>query len=203
MPGIVALIDAISDNVVSSLAAASYPALTDGEILIGRQYQFEGSAPPRIVFVPTKSVFPDKDVYNRSPTGGAGPYTAEQLAQNQNRSIRSENITFEVRCWGASPTNDPGLDFDYTQALYQQVIRSIDHLALGSYIIGAGDWTDAKFTSGQLIRDGREMVFSVTFMTPILERLEALPLAPNNVVAENTDKLELPTGQIETGCQGN
>lgn len=203
MPNITGLVTPISDAVVAALAEASYPALTDGAILLGRQFQFEQSAPPRIIFTPTKSTFPAKDIYGPSPITRSGPYTAQELAQIRNESIRSEFITFEVRCWGVSPDQNPALDFDYTQALYQQVIRTVNEIAYGSYELSGGEWTDSKFTSGQLIRDGREFVFNLTLFTPIQKRLTALPLAPDNVEPQNTTKLELPTGEIETGCQGN
>ena len=71
MPGIVALVSQISDDVVASLSAAGYPPLTDGAILLGRQYVFEASAPPRIIFIPMRSTFPAKDVYNRSTASSA------------------------------------------------------------------------------------------------------------------------------------
>ena len=199
MPGIVALVAAISTDVVTELAAAGYPALTDAAILLGRQFQFEQSAPPRIVFTPTSSDFPMKDVYNRSLTGQGG-YTAEQLLQMSNPSFRSERVTFEVRCWGVSSDQDPEDDYDYTQALYQQVIRSVHMLTNGSYEIGKGSWTDATFSSGQLVRDGREFVFQLTFDTPILSRLEALEHPGENVAAQNTTNLELPTGESSIGC---
>lgn len=199
MPGIVALRDALSDDVIASLAAASYPPLTDGKILLGRQYQFEQSAPPRIIFIPVRSDFPAKDVYNRSPTGGG--YTAEQLAQNKNPSVLSDQITFEVRCWGVSLDQDPDIDFDFTQVLYQQVLRTCDKLARGTYVASSGDWTDAQFSSGQLVRDGREFVFKLTFGTPILLFLAPLLSAPNNVAPQITDSLILPTGASEAGCE--
>lgn len=200
MPGIVALRNAISSDVVASLAAANYPPLTDSKILLGRQYQYEQSAPPRIIFTPVKSDFPAKDVYNRSSVGGGG-YSAEQLAQNRNPSILTDMLTFEVRCWGADPSGDPDIDFDYTQALYQQVIRTCDKLARGTYTITGGSWTDAKFSSAQLIRDGREFVFNLTFGTPIQLFLEPLPLAPDNVAPGVTDALKLPDGSEEPGCE--
>lgn len=197
MPGIVALRNALSSDVVASLAAASYPPLTDGQILLGRQYQMELSAPPRIIFIPTKSAFPAKDVYNRSPIAGN---TAEQLIQNKNPSILSDNISFEVRCWGVSTDNNPDTDFDMTQALYQQVIRTCDKLARGTYLVSGGDWTDAKYTAGQLIRDGREFVFTLTFGTPILQFLLPLLSSPNDVHLAETDSLKLPSGASEPGC---
>lgn len=200
MPGIKALVAAISNEVVSQLATAGYPALTDGSILLGRQFQFEESAPPRIIFTPASSDFPMKDVYNASPSANGRAYTAEQLAQIRNPAFRTDRITFEVRCWGVSPDQDPIDDFDYTQTLYQSVIRVVHELTNGSYEIGKGNWTDATFSAGQIVRDGREFVFSLTLDTPILSRLEAMPAAPNDTRAQNTTNLELPTGQSNVGC---
>lgn len=204
MPGIKELIAEISTAVVAALSAANYPALVDGKILIGRQFQFEQSAPPRIIFTPVSSEFPMKDVYNVSRLNQGG-YTVEQLRQMTNRSILSDKITFEVRCWGVSSDQDPDDDYDYTQALYHQVIRSILELARGSAEFTAGKWTDATFNSGQLVRDGREFVFNATFGTPILALLEALPTAADvdnpPVAPDVSDFLVLLNGDTEAGCE--
>ena len=200
MPAITPIVSAISTDVVAALALAGYPALTDGAILVGRQHQFEQSAPPRILFVPVRSKFAAKDVYNRSPVATMTPYSAEARQQIAQRSILTEMLTFEVRCWGTATPSDPDLDFDITQAYYQQVIISTHLLSAGTYTVEGGEWTDSKFSSGQLIRDGREFVFALTFGTPILDKL--LPFA-NPIVASNpTTKLQLPDGSIETGCTG-
>ncbi len=197
MPGIVALVAAISSDVVTSLAAASYPPIVENKILLGRQHQFAQHAPPRIIFTPTGSAFPMKDVYDRSTVASA----AEMAAQRANRSLRNDEITFEVRCWGVSPDQNPDNDYDYTQILYHQVIRSIKLLAEGSFEISNGKWTDATFQSSQLVRDGRVFVFNAMFQTPILERLEPLPYAPSDVAMEATDSLKIPTGLTEPGCE--
>lgn len=204
MPGIKALVAAISTEVVSALAAANYPALVDEKILLGKQFQFEQSAPPRIIFTPIGSEFPMKDVYNASRTGTQG-YTAEQLAQLKNRSIATDKISFEVRCWGVSSNQDPDDDYDFTQALYHQVVRTVLAMARGSAEFSGGKWTDASFSSGQLVRDGREFVFNVTFGTPILALLEPLPTTADvdnpPVVPGIADSLALLSGQSEAGCE--
>jgi hypothetical protein len=130
------------------------------------------------------------------------PNGAPTAAQLTNRSILSDVISFEVRCWGSSPSGDPSQDYDYTQALYQQVIRSVNELTYGSYVCGRGTWTDGRLNDSQLIRDGREFVFTVTLSTPVLERIEALPFAPPNVAPGVTDTLVLSNGQSGPGCEG-
>lgn len=268
--GIVALVQAVSDDVVAALAAAKYPPLVDGAILLGRQHQFEQSAPPRIIMTPVKSRFSPRasssvsylnppalggdagtgvGVRSVLPTGYGSGYTtasvsftggggsgaaatptiqgscvvgysmtsagrgytstptatvtgdgtgatakvfllppAEYQAQAQQKALLTEEVLFEVRCWGTIPSpstsqapagDDPDFDFDFTQTLYQQVIRSCHHIAVGSFEVigeGGGVWTDSKVQSSQFFRSGREFVFQLSLSVPILDQL--LPYAP-------------------------
>lgn len=154
-------------------------ALTDGRILTGRQHVFEASFAPRIVFVPVSSKWGPKSVYNRSNVQGAP--SAEQLRQNQIRSLRTETTVFETHVWGvASPPDPEGGDFDATQILYHQLVRSLHLLAPGNYNITDGIFADQQASGSQLIRAGHEFVFEVTFDTPVLDRL--LPYAPPGTV---------------------
>jgi len=200
MPGLVDLVDLISDDVVTQLAASGYAPLVDGQILLGRQNQYEESAPPRIIFIPSTSAFTAKDVYDRSVAAS----DANRLAQQRNPSILTDSVTFEVRCWGICPSTDPDdrvYDFDFTQTLYQQVIRSVNSLALGSYSVGRGEWTNSKTNASQVVSNGMEFVFQLTFNTPILKLLEALPHAPSDVAPGVTDTLILPSGLSGPGCE--
>jgi hypothetical protein len=198
MPAISPLVTAISNEVVAALAAAGYPPLTDGKILLGRQHQIEQSAPPRIIFTPKGSTFGAKDVYGRSNV--VGYPSAEVRSQWAQRSVLTDFVTFEVRCWGCHVPPDPDLDFDVTQALYQQVIMSTHLLAAGTYTATPGAWQDSTFQSSQLFRDGREFVFGLTFGTPLLDKL--LPFAPGAVAAQPTTNMQLPTGPTDVGCTG-
>jgi len=150
-------------------------ALTDGRILMGRQHVKERSSAPRIVFIPVRSKWGPKSVYNRSQVQGYP--SAEVRLQNQIRSLRTETTDFEVHVWGVAIPPDPeGGDFDATQVLYQQVIRTLHHLAMGNYNITDGTFTDQQPSGTQLVKTGHEFVFGVTFDTPILDIL--LPYAP-------------------------
>jgi len=175
MPAIVDLVAAISDDVVASLAAAGYPALTDGAILLGGQHLFEQSAPPRIVFVPTRSTFGPRDPSNPAQVSGAN--LSEQQAQQLQRPIGTELVTFGVHVWGQGATID--FDYDITQALYQQVMISLHNLAEGCYKIGPGEWTSGKPSSTQVGRAGQEFVFGLEIATPVLDAL--LAYAPSQV----------------------
>jgi hypothetical protein len=172
MPGIVEIVDAISDDVIAALAAAGLPPLVDGEILIGPQHLAEQSAAPRIVFVPVQPKWTPKTIYNRSPAATMGQSDEERL-QRQNRSILTEQTNFEVHVWGVSDPPDPDGNYDATQILYQQVIRSVHLLAAGSYALSGGQWNHTKTL---VTGFGLEFVFAIGFSTPIPDKiLEYLP----------------------------
>lgn len=175
MPGIVALVSAISDDVVARLAAG-YPnpgvspalTLTAGKILLGRQHTIEGTYyPPRIVFVPRGSRFGPRDTYNRSNI--ATNPSAEMVAQWEQRSIHSDILRFEVECWGVSNPPDVDADFDVTQVLYQALITSIRTKITGGYALEDGDWPDQDPNEAQIQKVGHRFVFAVAISTPILD----------------------------------
>lgn len=80
MAGIVALVTAISNDVVSRIAAAGLPPLVDGQIVLGRSKTAENSAPPRIVFTPVSFRFgaasPASNVQPLNPTNPNAPGAA-------------------------------------------------------------------------------------------------------------------------------
>jgi hypothetical protein len=178
MPAFRNLIALVSANVVTGLAAAGYPALVDGAILIGGQHVYEHSSAPRIVFVPAASTFGVRDP--ASPSRVSGADIAEQQAQWLQHPIASEMITFEVHCWGAATTGNPDDDYDVTQALYQQILMSLHLLCEGCYRILPGKWTSGTAQGTQLGKLGQEFVFGVEFSTPVLGEL--LAFAPGIAV---------------------
>lgn len=178
MPGIVAIVSAISADVVAALSAAGYPALTDGKILLGGQHIWENSSPPRIVFTPVRSVFGPRSPSSSSQTTTNRKYSAESQAQIAQRTIGTDAVIFEVRCWGMTPdrTSPTAVDddFDQTQVLYHAVLQSIQRLMPGNPVVMAdnGEWTEAKAKNTHLDLLGREFVFTTTpIPTPILDHL--------------------------------
>ncbi len=170
MGALSSIISAISTDVVAALADASYPPLTPdqsgnaGAILVGTAAAFEQTCPPRIIFEPKGSKFVAAEYASNSATLS----TLERQNQSALRTIGGEDITFDVRCWGAAGTGNPVDDYDVTRALYHQVRASLQKLMPGSFEIEEA----GKFTTGtNVVRDGREFVFSVTFFTPILDAL--------------------------------
>ncbi len=211
MPGIVAIVAAISSQVVLRLAASGYPPLTDGRILLGRQEQYASAAPPRIIFTPTESVFSAVNVYSRQP--GSGP---EARAQRAQRSIQTESVRFEVACWGAADSDDPVTvrdeDYDVTQALYHAVLQAcaapplddntkpavLGPFTAGGVELDGGKWIDATFASAQATAYGRAFTFGLSVATPVLDRL--LAYAPAGVHADPKTYFQAPDGTSNQGC---
>jgi hypothetical protein len=181
VPGIGGLVSFLSTDVSARLAAAGYPPLTDGGILIGRQHVLEQSRAPRIVFVPLTSTFGPRDTYNRSNLVGSP--SAEMLLQWAQRSIHSEIVRFEIHVWGqATPPDPEGGDFDATQVLYQCVIQSVRANITGGYTLLPGVWADQTPSAAQLQKAGHEFVFGLEISTPVLDNL--LSYAPSGTATE-------------------
>lgn len=172
-------------------------AFTDGCVLLGREHIFEQSAPPRVALVPVSSQFGPKSVSGgtmRSPQPSA--QTRREFAQ---RSIATETVFFEVHVWGAATPRSPRRDFDATQFLYQQIIRSAHLLGCGIYTPESGQWTDQREAATQIVKLGHEFVFGLTFATPILDR--ALAEVPRPLVPVAITNLQPSDGgSSEVGC---
>jgi len=159
------IIGAISDDVVAELLAASYPALTDGKIVIGTAAEYENGAPPRIIFDPSPgSSFAIAEYSSASSTLD----TVERRKQKVMRTIAAENVKMNVHCWGSAGTNEPVDDYDVTRALYHQVRASIHKVMPGAYGV---DESGQYRTGSNIVRLGRWYTFGVTIYTPVLASL--------------------------------
>lgn len=166
MAGIVGLITFLSSDVSMRLAAAGYPPLVDGRILLGRQHVEEQSAPPRIVFVPMGSSYGPKDaVGNPTPARAA-----ERRAQIAQRSRMTDLQRFEIHCWGVTAAApDPDFDFDATQFLVHTLIGSIQDNIRGTYTMIGGTWADQQPGAAQLQKLGHDFVLTIDIQTPVLD----------------------------------
>lgn len=186
MPNLSSLVAAISTHINAGLSASGNFPLVDGGVLLGKQHDYEHSDAPRIIFTPIKSTFGAKDVSSRLPIDSTHPPFE--------RVIGSEMVMFEVRCWGRGPVDatggtSPDADYDGTQALYQQVVASVNELALGCYEAGSGEWTDDT----KNVRRGREFVFQLSINTPVYARLPLANLG-SPVPAANPPSNYVPAG---------
>ena len=172
MAGIVGLISYLSTDVSARLAAAGYPPLVDGRILLGRQHVDEESAPPRIVFVPMSSSYGPKDAVS-SPQRRP----AENRAQIAQRSRMTDLQRFEIHCWGVTAAApDPDFDFDATQFLVHTLIGSIQDNIRGTYTMIGGTWADQQPGAAQLQKLGHDFVLTLDIQTPVLDAL--WPIVP-------------------------
>lgn len=211
------IIGVISADVVAALASAGYPPLTPdqsgnaGAILVGPASIFEQTSPPRIIFEPKGSKFSGSEYASNS----ASLSTLERRNQKAVRTIASEDVMFDVRCWGAAGTGNPVDDYDVTRALYHQVRASMQKLMPGSFEI---EESGKYVADSNVILSGRQFVFGVTFFTPVLDALVpygfanelaaaqaavvANLYAPAGVTANGTDHLVAGDGNgtTEEGC---
>jgi hypothetical protein len=207
MPAIANLVAAISTDVVARLGALTPAiALAGGKILIGNPNLIQHQAPPRIVFVPKGCKWEGGGPPALGGTDNVSGFpSAGRIAQQRARALRTEIILFEVHAWGLQPgtydPNQPELDFDATQVLYQTLIQSVHNLAVGTYGLGDGKWTSAKLSTTQLDVLGQEFIFDLSFRTPVQD-LPA-PLVPHGTAPATTTKLSPASGGTpETGCTG-
>ena len=194
MGQLASIVGAISDEVVSRLAAKGYPPLVDGRILYGRSEQFGSSAPPRIIFTWMGSTYSTRDYYSPEQQ----PFGTERKAQYAAKPIAQDAVEFEVRCWGRGDGSQID-DDDMTRTLAHAVIVSVQSLAPGSRVVdGSGRVTTATFAASQQARAGSELVFGVTLLTPVLR--DILPYAPSDVRSVHESSLVTPTGDSSVGC---
>jgi len=193
MPNPITVIGAISTALIATLADGSYPALTDGRILVGRQHVYEASSPPRVVFVPVRSEWGPRTMFNASPVAGK---TSDQRQQWVQRAIWTDITHYEVHVWGASVPADPDLDFVATQQLYQAVIYATHSLMPGCYNLVPGDWADQRASASQMVKAGHEFVFGLQIYTPVTDNPfeAALQFVPSDTTANPTVVLQPPDG---------
>lgn len=191
------IINEISNDVVAALAAASYPPLTDGAIVVGTAAEFEQGDAPRIIFDPT----PGSKLHSPEYYSAEQDFLGERRVQNALRTIAGEDVMFAVHCWGAADTGVVVDDYDVTRGLYHAVRAVLQKRLPGEHAI---DETGKYRTGTNLRRRGRWYTFGVTIFTPVLSGLlpydRVKAYAPDGVVPVGTDLVVLPTGETEAGC---
>lgn len=159
----------LSQPLAQILADRELPALTDGRILLGKEYVVQHSSPPRVVMVPLNSEFgpklpgsdPQQTGQFRSPSG----YTQGQLNQLQNRQIWTNHQGFRVHVWGDAPDKDHEKAFDYTELLRDAFIDVLQAKLPGQYTLLRGQWVDQ--VEGNLVIEGHEYMLEMHCMIPI------------------------------------
>jgi hypothetical protein len=195
MGALASIIGAISDEVVANLAAASYPPLVDGAIVVGTAAEFELTTPPRIIFDPSPgSKFSAPEYYSASQSRSS----EERLRENAMRTIAAENVSFFVHCWGAANTGVPVDDYDVTRMLAHAVRAALHNVMPGAYEVEES----GKYRTGSnLVRLGRWYTFGLTIYTPVLSSLlpydRVRQYAPDGTVASGGIVFDSATGEAE------
>lgn len=159
------------------------PALVNGRILLGRQRVAGQDLAPRIVMVPVSSAFGPRSVSGPSnPAGFPDDMTRKQWT---NFTIGTDIKRFEVQCWGIAnrAQADIEADFDATEALYDQVIASLDALTRGRYKLSGGVWIDQSEDKTHWLNAGHAFKFYVDLATPLPQQIAAVPTAPSGTVS--------------------
>ncbi len=193
------VIAALSADVVAGLAALT-PAITlyESAIVLGRHRLRENVAGPRIVAIPIGSAFSESDVASISVISDATERRAEASAV----PIQSDVMTFEMHVQGIASPPDPNAgDFDTTQAMVDQVIRSADAIMRGVFKAGAGRWTSGMANAQVVMNAGQEFVFTLSIGRPITQT--PLPYAPTNTSVTATTSMTTPDNPTpELSCTG-
>jgi hypothetical protein len=221
------IIDALSAHINAELHAKGYPLLTPtadgqpGRIVVGNYWQYDQLPPPRILFMPSSGGFRGRD-NTRGPVPIATNVPrpdADSLRAMAQHALMTEDVSFDVFAWSIADDDipDSGMwDFVFTQALYHQIIASMQVVMPGCYTVAGGKWQTKK----HLTRAGREFVFKISIAVPVLRQLTptqkakpvleegrfklptvGLPHAPSGVAPHITDRMTLPTGESSAGCE--
>lgn len=192
------LLTVLNADVISTLAEAGYPALTDGAVLFSRLHTNEQSAPPRIVVVPRDPTFSLDCSWSSADRTGNSLDRKTAVVQPP---IATEEASFSVECWGQSvPANDAG-DYDIARALAHAVIASLRRRAKGNVQLGKGKYVE----KGERTRCGRTLTFDFTLQTPVQSTLQPYSAtnlyAPAGVTPVTIDYMIDPvTGLPTQGC---
>lgn len=141
-------------------------ALVGGKILFGRRWVQQNQGVPRIVAVPIEAPILPRDQYAISDRTNADLTDAQEAALIAPAVSVTHNV-YEIHCWGAQNPSDPDLDFDATEAIRDQVIRSADELYRGNFTTSGGKWIDQAEKNATEMKFGHLMVFNLTIDSPI------------------------------------
>lgn len=162
------LVQAISADVVSRLAAAGLPPLVDGSILIGPEHLAENASPNRIVFVPKSSRFLARDASARvgvaAPSAPQGAGVLSVLLSNCGRNYTTATVSV------SAPNLTGGVQATATAVLGTAgVVHRVQMTAMGSGYTSAPTVTIAGDGVGAL---------ATAVLAPTAEQLAAAAQRP-------------------------
>lgn len=134
-------------------------ALIGGKILLGRQWVQQNQSRPRIIAIPVESDGLPKDNYAMAD---ADALSDPQRAALLSPAVSLAHNTFEIQVWGGQNPPDQEYDFEATEVLRDQVIRSADELYRGNFTWGKGKWVDQGEKATTEMKLGHLFVFYLT-----------------------------------------
>lgn len=196
------LITPVAGNGAYAGGGTITPALTAGQILVGREHcRYENAisgTPPSINVVVTGNEFAAPG--DRRVAHGAFGITAEYRNEKKYRAIGQDKLLVEVHSYGAADHPDPLYDLDAVQRLYQQFLQSVHLIAGESFIDRAGVFSDQAPRETQLLKLGHYHVATVAISTPLLEF--GMPFVPTPITPAAITYMQLDDGSLpEVGCQ--
>jgi hypothetical protein len=163
-----AMVLQILDADQSNEFAVPVAPLTEGRVLLGREFLKNRTSPSRIVMVPVSSAFgPPATKSNQVVQSGVKPGFKSRIFQ---RPLATDRAMYEVYCWGQSNLADPEKDFDATRYLAHVVMQAAQLVAMTSVRIdGHGEWTDQRSNAPQILKAGHEFMFTMSIDVPVLD----------------------------------
>lgn len=204
-------IDASSFSLQNSVGNGNYVsggtaqvALVGGAILLGRRWIGQNQAPPRVVAIPLDGDGLPRDQYAMVNSDGSTPTQvtppADGLSDPQRAALLSPSVStnhngFEIQVWGAGNPPDKDYDFDVTELIRDQIVRSCDVLFRGNFTWGKGKWIDQQDKNSTETPLGHLFTFYLTIDSAICQTpLEFVPPDPGftiDVYGDNTGSSEL------------
>jgi hypothetical protein len=145
------------------------------EVKFGRKHLKDNSAPPRVVFYPTKD-----------PIGDAVP-----LSTATYRSIRTLSKSFNAFIWGRS--------YDQADAIARAIVRLVHQYNLASCDFGTLEW-NVKADESVTV-DGHGCLLPIVIRTPITSNVVPIPAAEGDQQADPTGETTVEI--VATNPQAN
>lgn len=155
--------------------------LTDGRILLGREFLTQRTSPSRVVFVPVGGSLQPPNTKSQSVlTNGANLGYQNRIL---GRPLATDLATYEVYCWGQAAPADPEKDFDATRYLAHAVVQCAQRLMMASvHLGGTTEWTDQRPNSPTRLKAGHELAFMLSIEIPVTDGFVQFPPKPLTAV---------------------
>jgi hypothetical protein len=159
------VVEQLSSRLIQRMANWQMPGLTEGKILLGREYvDAEQSSPPRVVFVPVRGRYLP---VQGSPTSSGRPDGTRLIA----RPLWSEATDFEVHIWAYDPTD---LRKEASIRATQQLARALlctwyEAGNVQNFRPGSFEWPSQA--EGATVREGlgEYLIITLTIIAPVLD----------------------------------